>query len=33
LGELALLRLGFIILGFTLGLALDFVLGLSIRGI
>jgi len=33
LGELASLRLGSIILGFALGLALDFILGLSIRGI
>jgi len=33
LEELALLRLGSIILGFALGLALNFILGLSIRGI
>ena len=32
-GELALLKLGFIILGFALGLALNFILGLSIREI
>jgi len=32
-GGPALLRLGSIILGFALGSALDFVLGLSVRGI
>ncbi len=31
LGEPVSLKLGFIILGFALGLALDFILGLSIK--
>jgi len=33
LGEPALLKLGFIILSFALGLGLDFILGLSIKEI